>query len=283
MTSKFKIVHFDSTNNSNYNFSQNSYAFDSNTIHKAPNSFNMNFTLSSPISNVKSIGLRSVELQNSYYNIRSTSFNNMIQMTIDGEVTVSQISIADGLYTNINDIITAINAQFTAVYPSMGFSFSLGSDNRITASSTNAIYSTLYVRVGPQNSGTPQYLAQMLGFCGLAGAVGGTVLDTRSGSGPYLCKACNPYSLSMDTYINMNINNLSLTTSNNNGIQSTFKISNSSGLNEILYLNEINYQIIHLDSPTTLSNINVSLTDKYGYNLNSNRLQWSFSLVFFFT
>lgn len=273
--STFEIVNFDSLHyKENFNTGVNSYTFDPAVLNKAPNSWNANIALQTTKQNIKSISLRSMEIQNSFYNIRSTSFNNQFQLTITGEALVSTVTIPDGLYTSIQQIIDALNAAFTASYASMGFSISLDTTTqKLSVQSTNALYSTLYVRTGVQASGLPQYLAEMLGFR--------KSLDVLSGSGPYVCTACNPYSLSIDTYLNFRISNIPKN-SNNKGPPAQFKIPISSGFNEIIYVNDVNFQTVTFDSPISISYLQIEMIDRYGYNVNSNDLPFSFSLILFY-
>ena len=74
-----QYINFDSLNGCTYNQTQNNntYQFSTQYLSLAPNSYNANFQLSSPLYKVKKIYLKSLELPIAFNNVRSTNKSNI--------------------------------------------------------------------------------------------------------------------------------------------------------------------------------------------------------------
>ena len=91
----------------------------------------------------------------------------------------------------------------------------------------------------------------------------------------------NVYNLNFDNYLNFTITNLPLSCTNNSLISCSFKIPLNSTQN-IVYFNSENssftQDITFNDIHYTIDKIDVVITDRYGNSINSNGLDYSFSL-----
>ena len=92
------------------------------------------------------------------------------------------------------------------------------------------------------------------------------------------------YNLCFDNYYSFVINNLNLQSNNNNNMPCTFKIIINSMTNTVNFTAESNnfMQDVILPSYTNLSELNITIYDKYNNIVNNNNFDFSFSLGFEF-
>ena len=265
------IINFDSLNGAVYNTSNqfNTYNFNTSYLNLSPNAFNANFQLQTPIRNIKRIYLKSIEIPLGFNNIRSSSKTNVIAVatTYDGTTfsNIYSISLPDKTYASISVLIADINSTFLSLYPSVNIVFSVV-NGYITVTSTSSAIFTNNIYIVPTN------LSYMLGYRN-----GLNVLSTRINT------AATVYMLNVDNYINMYITNLSAQASHNqNGVLCHFKIITNATSGVVYYSSENNsyIQSIEVNSSIPIQSINVVMTDRWGYSLNSSGLDYSFSLAF---
>jgi hypothetical protein len=267
------IINLDSLNGSTYNTSgqYNTYAFNTAYLNLSPNAFNANFKLKTPLFNIKKIYLKSIEIPIGFNNIRASSKTNIIAVSnstnADGTYkSPYSISLPDKTYSNINTLITDINAAFLALYPTVNIIFAVNSSGYITVSSSTSLTFNLNILVIPTN------LSYMLGFRNDS-----NIMITRLTTAPAV------YMLNIDNYINMYISNLSTSHSHNqNGILCHFKIITNCINGTIYYVAENNSyeQCIEINSTIPITELNIVFTDRFGYSLNSSGLDYSCTFSF---
>lgn len=269
--SNIQYINFDSLNGSTYNTSNqnNSYTFNISYASLSPNAFNATFQLQNPLHNISKIHLKSIELPIGWNNVRASSKLNIIGVAASCDLSgnysnVFSISLADKTYTSVSTLIADINSSFLALYPTINIIFSLV-NGYISVSSTSSIFTTkLYV--------VPTNLAYVLGFRKL--------LDVQTTG---LTTASCVYNLNVDNYINLYISNISSTHSNNaNGVLCHFKIITNAVNGVVYYASENNSysQSINVNYWIPINNLCVSITDRFGYSINSCGLDYSFTLGF---
>ena len=240
------------------------------------NSFSTNFLLSENLKNVNKIGLRSCELS-PLINFRGP-YSTFYYSIMDASLTTTNYSfiMPDKAYTSINTILYDLNlAIVTNIQPKLLLNevapiFSLSSDS----SKLMITYSYVTSQLSFSNNGLILYYLGRSFFS--IPVITGTIVKTSISIFQYC------YNLNFDTYVNMNITNISSTSKNNNSSPCHFKLllkGNSLGYSFIdeAYL----HQTIDLSNQTSLSNISISITDRYGCNLFSIH-DFSFTLEYFF-
>jgi hypothetical protein len=112
----------------------------------------------------------------------------------------------------------------------------------------------------------------MLGF-----RYGIDVLTTHNVVSAYL------YNLSVDTYFNLHITNISSSFApNQNGVPTSFKVNVNSGSYNINFTSQnLNFEeFIYYNNPNIpLTNISVVITDAWGYSLHSHGSRLVFTLA----
>ena len=238
-----KIINFDTYEN---NWKQTGTAF------------NYSIPLGFPLYNVKSISLKSIEMPNLLYNVRASNTSNVIffQYTYSSVTTKLSVAIPSSNYTDINTLITAINAALVASIPVL------------LISSVQA-----YIKLSNQtdylifNSNIPAFnfssdsvlLNNILGFNAYSSSVY---------SSDYYINSVNLYNLQPDTYISMQFTNLTINTNRNNNTPQHFKIPINTTYGGIQFFNDNNQFFQTLDMlPTNISYLNMSVVDRWGYSL----------------
>ena len=88
--------------------------------------------------------------------------------------------------------------------------------------------------------------------------------------------------LNIDNYINMYITNVSAQSTNANNTLCHFKIPLNASNGVIYYTgdNSSFSQNINVNSSLLISKLSIIVTDRFGYSLHSNNIDYSFSLGF---
>jgi hypothetical protein len=232
--------------------------------------FNCTLNLPYQLTKVKKIYLKSVELPVGFYNIRAENGSNTLTITIGGTVTAT-ITITPAQYT-ITTLIAAINTAlaattaFSTTNPNYLPVFSVSNQNVVIT-----VPNTAFVNISLNNTVLTNIV---LGFT----ANYPSILQPYN----YVTSPAN-YNLAYDTYISIyfpNVNALSVAATGKN---MTFKVP-FSGTNSTIFYNVENLsfaQYIELtESNFTLSSIKLIVYDRFGYQINNNNLDWSFTLAF---
>ena len=270
--SQFKFLNLDSKD-SIYSTSQtyNSYVFDDVfSIVKAPNSYNTEWNLRTPIYNAKRIWLKSIELPIGFCNIRSNNNSNTITISTSanaGSGTNYTITLPDLIYNSMSSLFTDINAAFASAFPSVNIVFSISTGTNkglvMVTSSSSAIFTNgLYVQ--------PSLLANtILGFPLFFDGP----INTRYATKMYLLNA--------DNYINLYLPNLSSGDININGVPSSFKIPIVSINGAVMFVgsNIAFDQYITVSNVSVINKIQAVITDRWGFSINSRGLDYSITLA----
>ena len=232
--------------------------------------FNCTLNLPYQLTKVKKIYLKSVELPVGFYNIRAENGSNTLTITIGGTVTAT-ITVTPAQYT-ITTLIAAINTAlaattaFTVTNPSYLPVFSVSNQNVVVT-----VPGQTLVNISLNNTVLTNIV---LGFT----ANYPSILQPFN----YVVSPAN-YNLAYDTYISIyfpNVNALSVAATGQN---MTFKVP-FSGTNSTIFYNVENLsfaQYIELtESNFILSSIKLIVYDRFGYQINNNNLDWSFTLAF---
>lgn len=289
MASKYKILHFDTVDSvGNYDESFAGRKNGSGQNVTSFHTFNSKIKIATPIENIKSISLKTVEFPFCQFNVRSENDSNYIDyvVTYNGNTIYSDFTLRDKNYTSITTLLADINSAFAidiAYYPVLnGFTveFMLNPlDNtkiKIKAKPSQVtgglvfgqmeFYPSILINhilgVSYQESGNPDL------FIGN--------VDTFS----YM-NCTNNYNLQPDNYFNLSITNIQTAPSNANGKMNTFKVPLSSTFGEVIYWSDSDNseQKVYVDRPnTTFDYVNLLITDRWGFPVYSNGSQISFTL-----
>ena len=258
------IVNCDTTNSEYFeNSPLTTFRNVSNVAYLMPNSFQTRIKLPYPLNGVYQIFLKSLELPVLWNNIRSTSNLNTIGIysgvdASGNKLNHYQIIIPDGYYSTVTLLLNEINNLFISNYPSINVVFSQNSTNNNYLQVSSTTFSTIYIDV--------TNLTTMLGF--------NPNINSMSAN---LTIAQIPYKLSIDDYINLYIANTSNQNINTTNVNCSFKIP-LNAVNQVVYYHEqitTNYVNCSFNS---LSYLDVYIFDKYGFSINSNGTDFSFTL-----
>ena len=223
--------------------------------------YNCSWSLIQPLYEITSIGVVSIELVNTFNNIRSENQTNIL--TVLNGTTQFTITLNPKLYTDINTLLSDINAAFSTLNSSLGITFSLttGAYPRVQVSATSFTPSLLYTT----------NLPYVLGFR--------QDLDTIS---THSLSAGTNFNLAYDSVIFMNLIEPS-SENNANSMVGSFKILLSVATGSIQYSSgqvTIN-QAVRTNPKQAISHIKINLVDRFGFSLpKENSLDYSFTLNF---
>jgi hypothetical protein len=267
-----QYLHFDSIlKDCSYNTSTslNTYSFVAGSPIFNFNSFNCIFTLNQPLKNIRAIQLCSIELPISFPNVRAVSNLNTFSI-LDISNNQYNISLPDKNYNSITSLIIDLNTYYTTAYPSVNIVFSQSSTsyytNNLQITSTNTIFTSgIYINTTS--------LSYMLGFRNSTNQIGNKFVIAGS-----------IYNLNMDNYLNLYIGGINQTSTNPNNSNNigSFKIP-LNAVNGVVYYSSIGTtynQIVYTNHSLTIQKITCVIYDRYGFSLNSNGLDYSFTLAF---
>ena len=247
------LLHFDSIDGEmNYD-----------TILKTSHCYNSTIKINKPISNIKEISLKSLEMPLFFNNIRSANNSNLFSF----KFTYSNIiSIActrpENYYTSINSLLTAINC-------SIALELEIYSGLSIVLSVVN----TYYIKIDHN------FTSLTLNKCLLINYILGFNNNENVTSS---IVSTNFYNLNIDNYLTMYITNLSGADSTNvNGRLLSFKVPLNAVNGQVLYYGESNtfIQTISITDPKfVLTSMNIMILDRFGFPINGGNAHYSFTL-----
>ena len=255
MPQKKQFLHFDTINST--------YKTDS---------YNTSFKLSTVLQRVSRIYLKSIELPIGFCNVRN-NYSTVSYNIIQNITFTKTFKLPEKTYNSIALFLFDLNAAFsTSITPylSLGESPPVFSVNPLN---TNRIIMTqTLLGTNMTLNGTGFLPSYFLGYNNDVGVKVGNVVTTNFS---------NVYNLNFDNYLNMSFTNLPLNTTTNSLIACSFKIPLNSTQN-IVYFNSENssftQDITFNDIYYTINKIDVVISDRYGNSINSNGLDYSFSL-----
>ena len=230
--------------------------------------FSLTFNLPTQMSNLKKIYLKSIELPVGFTNIRAENHSNTLTISVN---TIScTITIPPQSYT----IIQLINAINNAIVDSNIYTddnsnllpiFSINGQV-INVTATNSIFASILF------TSNTILTTVILGF-------------SYYFQNPLSNNITAPanYNIYYDTYLCMYFPYVNHKSSSVNLGQISFKIPYNGYQNSIFYSVENTQfsQYIELTEENfVLGSLKIVVNDKYGYNINNNGLDWSFTLGF---
>lgn len=222
--------------------------------------FDARYNLSVPLTNIRKIFLRSVEMPINFVNIRNTGTLNKIVIRTNLGLSYT-VNVTAGNYLTIDSLLTAINNAFVGVLPSTTVTFAY-SGNRVSVSATSSTITSFSLL-------DTNLSKHVLGFRNV----------TYSGLSS---TATVDYLLNADNYVVMYLKNIpSDNTSGNGNMNCSFKIPLNAVNGMVLFLADesSNKQHINvLDSSNHLSFLHVQIYDRFNELILSNNADYSFSL-----
>lgn len=238
-------------------------AYDS--ILKTYHCYNTKININKPLTNIKEISLKSLEMPLFFNNIRNANNSNLFHFSFTyGPYNTFSIgfTILESNYISISSLLSVINNQINT-------SLSSYSGVSIVLSLTNTYYITITHNCSLLTLGKCILINNILGF----------------NSGEYTTPSItttNFYCLNVDNYINFYITNLNSGSDTNvNGRLLTFKIPLNAVNGQILYLGESNtfIQTISITDPFyILNSMNIMVLDRFGFPINGGNAHFSFTL-----
>ena len=282
-----KIIHLDSKN-SNYLLNTN------DTTSNSRNSFHTNYKLSQEFSKIKKISLLSLEIPINFNNIRSGS-TNVFSFLLNGgrfDMYMKEMN-----HTSIESLITDLNLRFYMyVFLPVVITASVTTANRIRLNlsgmrpitfsiiDTNFSYNICGFRgsidklidIGTETTSTITMVNGLINS--------NTITNLPSTTSPYYYLASqSTYNLNPDNYISLFIPQLSGCVADMNGSNTTiFKIPMNCIYGMTCFFQEnLNFkqQVEITDKNFRLTDLTVTIYDRYGKNIENNGLDYSLSLL----
>jgi hypothetical protein len=260
MDTETKLLHFDSANWASYK----------TDISGVRDPFNASFSIRNPISKIKKISFKSIELPVSFNNIRSGL--NVFGFTLSG-VDYS-VSLTEGNYTSITTLCNDINTLFSSsgVLP-------------IGDSVTLSVVNSVYIKVSYTTTSPTLKFFKVFGDSRLCLSILGlqsVSTHSLSGNTTSITGLC-PYSLSIDHYITMFISNVYTEGNTASGLNSTFKIPLNAVSGVVYYSSNktgLEQSVSFGDPNQILTKLDVTIYDRFGNILTNQGNDYSFTLEF---
>ena len=214
------------------------------------NPFNCTYVLSKKHRNLVEVSLKNLQMPVGFYNVRSP-YNTI---TING----TNYTITPGNYSDAT-FVSVLNSTVTPAIGVFSINPTTGRFQFVSASGS----ATITVPSGTATN-VPS-LTNLLGFTN--GQVGTSIIATYS------------YILNFDTYVNVYIRNLSVSSSETQLV--TFKVPVNAASGQILHWNENSqdYQCVPVVyTVETIDRFIIQVYDRFGNPMDNNGIDWSFSL-----
>jgi len=246
-----------------------------NTSTYQPNPYEVLFTLKQPISNLRRVSLKSAEIPIAFNNIRNPDLN-YLDFVLNGLTYHMPVNVLlEGYYTDAQTLASQLTTMFMTGLSNpggYGWTVSVYNNYYFQISTTTAVPSNAFTILP-----TP-FSRNVLGILS-------TDLYTTAYNG---IRGSGKFNLNPDTYINMYCNLTTNMSPNVSGIPCTFKIPIDTATHGTVFYTEGKgfKQEIEVgnanatQSSTTLSQIAVTLYDRWGYQINPQWMDYSFSIMF---
>jgi hypothetical protein len=254
---QYIYLYLDSSNqqyNTQSRFS--TYQIIANNQQYSPNAFNCLYRLKSPIYNVSKLFLKSAEFPVLFHNIRATSLMNTLPIRCSS--VLKTLIIPDSTFSSVSSLCSYLTTLATSQYPSDNIVFTIHTNSCIKISSIT--HSSIYMETSN--------LSSVLGFK--------QGIDTLTSNN---CIGTYKPNLSYDDKIYIFIENMNTNSQSCLNFNTTFKIpvSANSGVLNFTNSNSIFEQYIEYPSSTPLTELNIIIYDKFGYNLHAQGADISFT------
>ena len=257
--SNYQFLHFDSA------FCKPVQTYD-NSLNSFLDPFRAVFPMTiRGVGNIKRVYLKSVEMPIGFNNVRSGT--NILKFTLSTGTSYT-VTLAESNYTTIGNLLTALNSAVSTALT--------GSNVTMTFS---AVGQKILIVFGGAQSVTSISFTETV--------FSKFILGIRINQGDLFDSVAKTYrtvngswNLNPDNYLNMYIASLNNQNPNMGGINCTFKVPVSVQTNQILFYEEADRQFVTVNDPVLrLSEISVQFFDRFGNNLTSAGLDYSFSLL----
>lgn len=252
-----QFLHFDSSSSIN---NLNPSSTSSSTL----DSYNSTFKTHQIYRNVTKIHLKSVEIPVAFFNIRTGS-TDTLKFIVNG--TQYNLTLVEKNYTTIASLLTYLNILMTGLLSGSGSTISIN----LLSSNVNKLQFTFSGTTPSSFSIIDTNLSKyILGF-----------RQSRDSLSTNIYNAYSVWNLNIDNYINLYIPAF-LANANQSSQFSSFKIPLNTFNGQVYYYFENNSfpQYIEIkDSNFTLASFNAIIMDKFGNNINSMGLDYSFTLL----
>lgn len=289
MTTKNKILHFDTIDGvSNYDnvFAGRTGGSGQNVT--SYQCYNTRLSIATPINNIKSISLKTVEIPFQALNVRSSNKSNYLLYFVryGGYSTTMSFTMPDRNYISISSLITDLNTAFATSIATNTSLAGLTVVFSINPNDTSKLMTKINAtQVWGQLPYGHMFIYQSILSEMILGITyppsGNTDIYNANADGYSYMYMTNNYNLQPDNYFNMNFTNIQTSPSNANGRPTTFKIPMGGSFGEIIYYSETDgsEQKVYIDRPnTTFDYLNLVITDRWGFPVYSNGSQISFTL-----
>jgi hypothetical protein len=225
----------------------------SNTSGISKSFYNVQFQLNNVYRNVRAVKLLSLELPVAFANVRQ----GLNELRISAYGVQYSVFVTEGVYTNIADIISAVNTAL--ISHASGYTFSV------------AAYGTEYLLLTSNIGDANQWFIVNTPFSNTILGLYST--DTHPAANTISSSA--KWSLSADNYIALFINELG---SNGNYGKMTFKVPLPVTQNQVLFLTEnIFYAQTVYTNITSLTTLTCRFYDRFGLDISAYGYSWTAS------
>ena len=211
------------------------------------NPFDCTYVMSNKHRGLNQVTLRNLQMPIGFYNVRAP-YNNVV---ING----TTYTVSPGNYSSVT-FLSALNSAITAAVGTFSITASTNKFQFIPASGSATITSSSTIN---------PTLTTLLGF--VSGQSGTSIVATNS------------YIINFDTYVDVYIKNLAVSSTESQLV--TFKIPVNVGSGQILHWaqNSQDTQIIQVCRPLeSIDRFIIQVYDRFGNVLDNNGLDWSFTM-----
>jgi hypothetical protein len=272
--SKKTLLNFDTVQGSYITNTTNNAFFDMTAAYQ-PNPYECLFTLKQPITNLKKVSLKSAEIPVAFNNIRNPklSFFDFILNGLTYHIPVN--SSFEGYYTDPAAIAAALTSMIM-----------VGAANPGGYGWTVSVYNNYYFQI-QTTTAVPNNAFSIIPTPFSRNVLGFIPSDTYNAAYNGI-RGSGKFNLNPDTYINMYCNLTTSMSPNVSGIPCTFKIpvdtathgtvfyTEGKGFQQTIEVGNANSSM----SSTTLSQLSVTLYDRWGNQINGQYADYSFSILF---
>lgn len=260
MSFKTKFLHFDSAN-STYIIDPNN----SSTVVRNP--YKAQYIMNQTFRKVKRVYLSAVEFPVGFSNIR-TGCTDTLKYILNG--TTYTVVLPEKNYTSISALLLDLNNQMVILTPTMipVLNVNYLQQNRLMFNFIGTGLTSFSII----DTNLSKYI---LGFRGMYDVLTNTIGVAQT----YMATNSN-WNLNFDNYISLYIPSLGSSSSMSNQLQ-TYKVPLNTVTNQVYFYQEgssFRQWVDISDVNFTMSNITVIVYDKFGFNLNPNGLDFSFTL-----
>lgn len=245
-----------------------------NTATSRTNPYTVQFNLTDKIRNVRRVTLKSAEIPISFGQLRGASsnlVNSYMQVAING--TTYSFTMSSRTYTSIDALLTDLNSSWTTYVGTPSGAGGTWS----TYTTSDGAANTFRVQLAFPTNTTCVWTDTPFSRCVL-----GIISQYDSITNNTGMIASGNYNLAPDNFIVMSIAQLPIVAYSANGKPVTFKIPLTDSYGSVNFYSDRNNFEQFVEMPVSqqfiLDKLDVTITDRWGLNLNPFYTDYSFSL-----